>query len=165
MNRLLQAFLVFALLALGPVSAQPQTQEERITNFKSDVVINADSTMNVEEEIEVYVAGEEIKRGILRDFPTTYEDDANNTIRVAFNVVSVLRNGQPEPYSLENITNGVRVRIGDANVMLTPGIHRYTITYETDRQLGFFEEFDELYWNATGNGWNLAIDRAEGRAV
>ena len=30
-----------------------------------------------------------------------------------------------------------------------------------DRELGFFQDFDELYWNVTGNGWTFAIDGAE----
>ena len=27
--------------------------------------------------------------------------------------------------------------------------------------MGFFKDFDELYWNVTGNGWTFPIDRAE----
>ena len=38
-----------------------------------------------------------------------------------FDVVSVRRDGQPEPYSLSRQTNGVSVRIGNANVMLPRG--------------------------------------------
>jgi hypothetical protein len=45
-------------------------------------------------------------------------------------------------------------------VFLERGTHVYEITYRTTRQLGFFDDFDELYWNATGNGWTFAIDRA-----
>ena len=42
-----------------------------------------------------------------------------------------------------------------------PGDYTYTIRYRVDRELGFFKDFDELYWNVTGNGWTFAIDRAE----
>src|SRR5690606_14977328 len=31
----------------------------------------------------------------------------------------------------------------------------------TDHQLGFFDAHDELYWNVTGNGWEVPIDAAE----
>ena len=64
---------------------------------------------------------------------------------------------------LENMSNGVRVRIGSADRMLNTGRHEYVIKYLTTRQIGFFPDFDELYWNATGNGWNFGIDRAEAR--
>ena len=35
--------------------------------------------------------------------------------------------------------------------------------YLTTRQIGFFPDFDELYWNATGTGWAFTIDQAEAR--
>ena len=37
------------------------------------------------------------------------------------------------------------------------------IQYRTTRQVGFFDKFDELYWNATGTGWTFPIDVAEAR--
>ena len=46
-------------------------------------------------------------------------------------------------------------------MFLRPGVYTYTIRYRVDRELGFFKDFDELYWNVTGNGWTFAIDRAE----
>jgi uncharacterized membrane protein YgcG len=37
------------------------------------------------------------------------------------------------------------------------------LRYRTTRQIGFFSDYDELYWNATGNGWVFPIERAEAR--
>jgi uncharacterized membrane protein YgcG len=37
------------------------------------------------------------------------------------------------------------------------------IRYRATRQIGFFAEHDELYWNATGTGWTFPIDMAEAR--
>ena len=54
---------------------------------------------------------------------------------------------------------GVLYRIGNAAVMLPRGKHVYEITYRTSRQLGFFKEHDELYWNVNGNGWSFAMER------
>ena len=34
------------------------------------------------------------------------------------------------------------------------------LRYRTTRQLGFFDDHDELYWNVTGNGWDFPIDAA-----
>ncbi|CAN0500196.1 unnamed protein product, partial [Phaeothamnion confervicola] len=47
--------------------------------------------------------------------------------------------------------------------MLDVGPHSYVIKYRTTRQIGFFAEFDELYWNATGTGWTMPIEMAEAR--
>ncbi len=57
----------------------------------------------------------------------------------------------------------MRVRIGSADKILDPGPHEFVIKYRTSRQVGFFGDFDELYWNATGNGRTFPIDAAEAR--
>jgi len=144
------------LLALA-VSA---VAEERIQRFVSDVTVNTDASLTVRETIEVVAEGDQIKRGILRDFPTVYRDGRGTRLVVGFEVLSVSRDGRAEPYSIESISNGKRIRIGDADVFLPRGPHVYEIVYRTTRQLGFFADFDELYWNATGNGWDFAIDKA-----
>jgi hypothetical protein len=69
----------------------------------------------------------------------------------------------PEPATVEPLSNGVRIRIGRADTLIDPGEHRYVIRYRTTRQIGRFAEFDELYWNATGNGWAFPIETAEAR--
>jgi uncharacterized membrane protein YgcG len=136
---------------------------ERIVDFTSDVTIRSDGSLDVVEVIRVNVEGRLIQRGIFRDFPTRYEDRRGANVVVPFEVISVERNGEPEPYRIENLRNGVRVRIGVAEVMLPRGQHAYRIVYRTARQLGFFENHDELYWNVTGNGWAFSIERASAR--
>jgi len=154
----LTAFMVLALLAgASAVSAQ----SERILNFKSFIKVHPDASMTVTEDISVQAYGQEIKRGIIRDFPTTYRDRLGNTVTVGFKVEDPLRDGRPEPYHTENVSNGVKIKIGQKDVFLKAGVYTYTIRYRVDRELGFFKDFDELYWNVTGNGWTFAIDRAE----
>jgi uncharacterized membrane protein YgcG len=145
--------LLFALVA--PVRA-----EERITQFLSDVTVNADASLTVRETIAVFAEGDVIKRGILRDIPTTYLDNNGQRLVVGFEVLGVTRDGQAEPYALESLSNGTRIRIGDKDVFLERGEHRYEISYRTTRQIGFFQDHDELYWNVTGNGWTFPIERA-----
>ncbi|MGH9782123.1 MAG: DUF2207 domain-containing protein, partial [Candidatus Acidiferrales bacterium] len=65
-----------------------------------------------------------------------------------------------EQTRVENRSNGVRIYLGQSNYFLPPGEHTYTITYTTDRQLGFFADHDELFWNVTGNGWIFPIEHA-----
>src|SRR4029077_7191432 len=78
-------------------------------------------------------------------------------------VESVRRDGAPETFVTENRANGVRIRIGQTDQTLSTGLHEFVIQYRTTRQIGFFTDFDELYWNATGTGWTFAIDVAEAR--
>ncbi len=147
-----------ACLLLGTAAAAKN--HERITEFRSDVIVQPDGVLTVTETIKVVAAGRQIKRGILRDFPTTYEGRYGQTIRIGFDVIGVRRDGRPEPFKIERVSNGVRIRIGDKNVFIPRGAHEYVIVYRTTRQLGFFEDFDELYWNVTGSGWTFEIERA-----
>ena len=52
----------------------------------------------------------------------------------------------------------MRIRIGDPNRLVPPGIHTYTIRYLTWWQVSFGPDEDGLDWNVTGNGWNRPID-------
>ncbi len=150
--------LFFSLLMLPVVSFG--YEGERINSFHSDIIINKDSSMKVTEIIKVTSTGTNIIHGIYRDFPTQYRDSKGNLFTVGFKVISVLRDGEKEPYSISNLDNGKRVKIGSANVIIPPGQYTFTITYTTYRQLGFFDNFDELFWNVTGNGWVFPIEEA-----
>ena len=156
--RLVVVLAVAILVAVG--LARPAGAQERILSFDSEIWVHTDSTMTVRETIAVQSAGQKIKRGIYRDFPTVYEDARGNRVEVGFEVLRVLRGGRPEPYHTERRSNGVRVYIGSKDVFIPKGRHTYMIEYRTNRQLGFFDDFDELYWNVTGNGWDFAIEGA-----
>ena len=160
MRRLLASLAGLLALAALPSAA---SAEERITRFVSDVQVRPDSSLEVEETIDVRSEGDRIRRGIFRDFPTRYRGRAGSQVRVGFALQGVSRDGRPEPAAIEPIANGVRIRIGDADKMLDPGDHRYVIRYRTTRQIGRFADYDELYWNVTGNGWAFPIDVAEAR--
>jgi len=54
----------------------------------------------------------------------------------------------------------VRVYFGSESTLLDSGDYTYVFHYRTARQLGFFDDHDELYWNVTGNGWDFPIDAA-----
>jgi uncharacterized membrane protein YgcG len=133
---------------------------EKILRFHGAIVVHEDASMTVRETIQVRSAGQEIKRGIYRDFPTSYRDRHGNRHHVGFDVQEVLRDGKPEEYHVGDLSNGKRVYMGRKDVFLTPGEYTYTLVYKTDRQLGFFTDHDELYWNVTGNGWSFPVDEA-----
>ncbi|HEY6248618.1 MAG TPA: DUF2207 domain-containing protein [Candidatus Angelobacter sp.] len=149
-----------ALLFLAAVSVAQTADEpvERIRSFDSRISLSADGSMQVQETIEVLAAGDQIRHGIYREFPTRYKDSLGNRYTVMFEIVGVQRDGHKEPYHTESLTNGVRVYFGDKNTLVSPGVHRYVFTYRTNRQLGFFSDHDELYWNVNGLGWSFPMD-------
>ncbi len=161
-HTLLRLLLLIGTLgvALAPLTGSA-AEPERIEFFDSYIQVHSENRLTVTETIQVYAAGSQIKRGIYRDFPTRYRDRRGQTRQVGFEVLEVLRNDAPEPYHFDRLSNGMRLYIGHKNRRVPSGQHTYTIHYQTDRQIGFFETFDELYWNATGNGWAFPIMQAQ----
>ena len=153
----IRVFLAALLMLFASASVSAQT--ERILDFSSLVLIDPDGSMVVTETITVQATGEQIKRGIVREFPTRYTGRDGSSVRVGFTLLDVQRDGVTEPYHTENKSNGVAIYVGSKDVFLQPGRYSYTLIYRTTRQLGFFEEHDELYWNVNGNGWRLPLDR------
>lgn len=151
--------LVLALSLLAALSGAAEAYE-RIRLFDSEVIVQPNGDLLVTENITVEAELRDIRRGILRDFPTTYPAPDGRRVVIGFDVISVERNGKSEPYSIESLYNGKRIRIGSSSAMLSRGAHTYTIKYRTTRQVGFFADFDELYWNVTGTGWTFAIESA-----
>lgn len=134
---------------------------ERITLFKSDIIVHNDGTLTVQEFIECMSENKEIVHGLVREFPTKYYDSYGIKHNVDFNIQSITHNGYLAQYTKKQISNGVKIYIGDKNIKIPIGKHAYVITYKTTRQLGFFMNHDELYWNVTGCGWRLPIDKAQ----
>jgi len=141
-------------------AVDPRDDSERIIAFDSDITVAKNGTMTVAETIQVHATNDVIKHGIYRDFPTRYTDKHGANVHVRFDVVSATMDGHDAPYATEDIDNGVRVKIGDKDSYVDVGDHTYVLTYITARQIGFFDKYDELYWNVTGNGWVLPIGKA-----
>lgn len=152
--RLCSAFLLVLWMACGAQA------EEVIRDYHADITVRPDASMEVTETITVNAEGNDIKRGIFRDFPLYAQDARGFRQKVDFELISVERDGRPENYHTENVTGGIRIYTGSADVFLRPGEYTYTITYRTGRQIRYFDDHDELYWNVTGNGWLFPIDRA-----
>ena len=128
------------------------------------MTVERNGDLAVTETIAVQAEGKDIRRGILRDFPTIYTRRDGARVEVGFDVQSVTRDGAAE--NLDHRTaEQRRARSASAAPIgcSAPAAHEYVIRYRTTRQIGFFADYDELYWNATGTGWTFAIDQAEAR--
>ena len=153
--------LLAAFFAAAPLAHA----DERILSFDSTITVNHDGTLEVREAIQVRAEGQNIRRGIYRDFPTSYPRAGGGQVTVGFAFEGATRDGIAEPWHTENRSNGVRMYLGSASGSVPRGEHTYELSYRTDRQMGFFADHDELYWNATGNGWGFIIDRATARVL
>jgi len=153
-KRFFAAFLLLTLW-LGTACA-----EEHISSFIVDITVRQDGRIDIIETIHVLSQGHQIKRGIVREIPTLYEDTMGTQYSVDCALQSVLHNDSKAEYHTESASNGIRIFIGNATKNIALGYHTYTIAYSTNRQIGYFQDHDELFWNITGNGWRLPIMQA-----
>ncbi|MFD2648711.1 DUF2207 domain-containing protein [Devosia albogilva] len=158
--RLLRLVVVALAVLAAPVLAR-----EEIRSLAAEVTLRPDGSVRVVETVDVNAELVEIRRGIFRDIFTTQLDDHGNKLRSDIDVISVTRAGRPETFRVERMGNFHRVWIGDPERMLSPGEHRYVITYTMTGMAREFEDHDELYWNATGHYWNFPVLESVARAV
>ena len=139
--------------------------EERILSFHSRIQVLPGGDLEVIETLQVASEQKAIRHGIFRDFPRLYQGKWGLREKRPFEVRAVTRDGKPEPFALEDHQAGTRVRIGSKGVLLDAGTHTYSLTYRTGRQLMFFPDHDELYWNVTGNEWAFPILAASAEVI
>ncbi len=128
-----------------------------ISSFSSDSIINQDGTVAVKETIDANFTAP--KHGIFRDIPYSYQDKSGNPTYTKIDVTSITDNNQTIAYEQQANSNSLRLKIGDPNHTET-GQHTYTINYRATGILKSFNTYDELYWNATGNNWEVPIGTA-----
>lgn len=151
----LSFFLVFGA---GVTAAQAQ---EVIERYDVDIAVDAKGGIAVHERIRVFATGGQIRRGIYRDWPATARGFLGSKLVTAYNITDVRRDGVSEPYHTQFMGNSLRLYIGDAATYLTPHqSYTYDIRYYVPDQIDYYDEFDELYWNAIGTEWIFPINEA-----
>lgn len=146
---------IFALIIF--MMAAPAIAEEYIKSYHSVIDVMDDGKLTVTETITVNAEGDRINRGIFRDFPLYRTSDSGRRVQVDFEVLGVERNGSAEDWHTESISGGVRIYTGTSERQLRNGEHTYQITYQTGRQFFYADDYDDLTWNVTGNGWDFLI--------
>ncbi len=135
--------------------AQEAKGYERIDSFSSDITVNTDSTIDIVETIKYNSGGTE-KHGIYRDIKLKSYNNENLII----SNISVKDENNIAYGFVERYPSGkVSLKIGDANVTFS-GEKIYVIKYKIIGAMGYFEKYDEIYWNATGNDWAFPIEHS-----
>lgn len=129
----------------------PALEPEKIYLFDVKIDVQTDGSINITENITLNAKHQQIRRGIYRDIPVSFSGQLKP--------ISLTMDGQPHPYFTENKGRNLRVNFGNDNYINT-GRHTYSFNYTYKNAVKFFKDFDELYWNITGNDWDFTIDKA-----
>ena len=143
------------------------TFAEEIKNYVVDIELHTDSSMTITETID-YDFGNLQKHGIFRFIPLYFEVDGQKKMyglqqrELQFENLSVKRNGVSETYTkkVKDKNGNYFIKIGKPNETIT-GIHSYEIKYDVLGSVRYFEDYDEVYWNAIGLDWKILIKNSE----
>lgn len=149
--------LILAVLALWIPAA---AAGEAIRSFATEIQLETEDAFTVEETIR-YDFGPQHRHGIFREIPIRYGRGRAADYRISLDVESVTDEiGTAQPFRISTSGRNLRIRIGDPNRTVT-GTRTYVIRYRVKRGILYFDDHDELYWNATGTDWPVPIDGAE----
>ncbi len=129
-----------------------------IQHFDDEVVVGEDGTIDVTETIEARFIGENW-HGLYRSIPVEYTtpQGANLTLFID-HVTAYDSNGNELKFeqSSEGRYSKFKIYIPNAD----DSTHTIVFHYRVLDALRFFEDHDELYWNVTGNDWEVPIEFA-----
>ena len=154
MGRALGCALFLLLLTVLPASAQ---RSWRISNFQSNIAVMKDGTMMVTEHISLVFIGE--WHGIHRTLPIEYPGPHGTNYTLFIKVHSVTDDSGEKLKYEASVSKGYR----DLKIYIPGAVDtskQVNIQYEVSNGIRFFDQYDELYWNVTGNDWPVPIDHA-----
>ncbi len=165
MQKFIKVFLVIILIlgsffSVSKTFAQDSYSEEAVANFGAEIIVNTDNSIDVTETIQ-YNSGPYTRHGIYRDINT--KSSQKRKMRIE-NVSVVDQNGVEQPFELIDSSYNVRVKIGDPDKTFN-GERIYILKYHATRAIAQFDNFDEIYWNVTGNDWEIPIYKAQASVV
>ena len=156
MSKLSNTTLLVTVLLVWLASTSMAWASEKINNYTVNIAINQDGTINVEEQI-IYDFGDEQKHGIYREIPYKYKARGGNyTLDISDIEVTVGDKVNDVPYQVSHEGENLIIKIGDPDSYVT-GVNTYTINYKVAGAINFFESHDELYWNVTGDRWEVSM--------
>lgn len=148
-------FLCICILSFVPALAHGA---EVINSFRSAIEVFPDGSFTVTERIEY--SFDESRHGIFREIPLTHPEGSDSFFQkrvLEIELTDVRLDGEPVPHEIESTKNLFKVRIGDPDTTLE-GVHEYAVVYTVRGGLWYPKDKPpELYFNVTGNGWDVPI--------
>ncbi|OIP06638.1 hypothetical protein AUK41_02115 [Candidatus Berkelbacteria bacterium CG2_30_43_20] len=158
---------IFAIFVIFVTLDHPTKLRARVENawsvddYQSDIIVNTDASLYIKETIKASCPGCIDKHGIFRVLPLQYTNDHRKHISSPLELQSITdETGKPYPFTTKNNTfnHTLMWKIGDPNIDVT-GDHTYVIIYRVKNAVRSANpQFDELYWNLSGNFWDIPID-------
>ena len=153
---LIHSLLLFTSILLTLVSPA-SARSWRVADFRDTIGVAKDGSIIVTERISLVFVGE--WHGIHRTIPVEYPGPRGTNYSLFLQVTAVT-DGSGNKLKYESHTsNGYR----DLKIYIPDAVDTsktVQIEYAVPNATRFFDNYDEFYWNVTGNDWPVPIDHA-----
>ncbi len=148
----------------GIVSSPAEARSWRIEDFHSDIRVFSTGAVEVTERIRVRFDGS--FNGVFRLIPVEYRGTGGFNLTLRLDVTGVEDGtGSPLRYELSRERHYRKIKVWVPNAR--DAVRTVVIRYRAENAILHFQEddleWDELYWNVTGDEWPVAIDASSAR--
>jgi uncharacterized membrane protein YgcG len=155
---LLSLALAFAALFAVPAFARTL----RIRDFHVELDVLPDSSLDVTETIRVDFSG--AWQGLYRTIPVEYAGPGGFNYSLFLTDISATdTDGAPLRIERQRQAGNLQLKI------FVPGAEdtsrNISLHYRVRNGLRFFEDHDELYWNVTGNDWDVPLESVSAHVI
>jgi uncharacterized membrane protein len=154
--------ILFSVFVFSPALAL-STRELRIENFQSETIVMADGAIDVTEKIQAHFLGGPW-HGLYRTIPVEYVTPQGLNYSLFLEVKRITDgSGRALKYETSRVRHyrKLKIYVPDAD----NSTQTISIEYAVSDALRFFDDHDELYWNVTGDDWDVPIHAASARII
>ena len=154
--------------ATGTVPTGTTVDGDVVTSMQIDYTVNRDGELHVKETIAYQFASfgrHGIYRNLITREPYRDDDSKDQKYEISNITVDTTTPGVSDEFS-ESTTKSknqrdqsVQIKIGSANETIPSREATYVIEYDVRGALRHFDDHSELYWDATGSGWEAVLQQ------
>src|ERR1700681_10517 len=158
-------FVLIALIGITALwgVAGAQAKELRIENFDAHIVVSSNGTIEVTETIRAHFIGGPW-HGLYRSIPVEYMTPQGLNYTLFLDVKRITDgSGHQLKFDSSRVRHyrKLKIYIPDAD----NSVQTVSIEYTVSDAIKFFEDHDELYWNVTGDEWDVPIQSAHAQII
>lgn len=127
---------------------------EEIVVFDTKIKIEQDTSLSIIEKISYFTPDQ--KHGIFRYIPEKYRREGMIVENPVSDISVTDYDGKAIPFETTREGGNVTLKIGNPEYTFS-GLQTYIISYKVNNALLRHKDFDELYWDITGEGWSFPI--------
>jgi hypothetical protein len=147
---------VLALLVIA-LASPASARQLKIEKFSAEVFVQPDSSLDVTETIDVNFIGE--WHGLYRTIPVEYVTPQGFNFSL-FVKLKEVTDSAGQSLKVESSRQGHYLKWKIYVDGATDAERTIRVHYQVRNALKFFDDHDELYWNVTGDEWDVPIEDA-----